>query len=82
VTEASPGALDLADVLFVPLHGLDMMANSTSKTQDFGIVPFNGDPKHRYVAIADLSRKGPTRLAAIPALAIYRPSGRRLTSTD
>ena len=79
VTEAEPQALGCADILFIALDVVDMRAFAQEPGSPLaGQAPFDGEPRRRYVAIADERRA--SRFAESDAVAVYRPSGDRLTA--
>jgi hypothetical protein len=77
MTETEPVALDLADVLFVPVEVTDMRAAQADPGSSvFGQVPFDNDPGRRHLAIVPADRA--SDVAERGTIAVYRPSSPRL----
>jgi hypothetical protein len=80
VTEQEPSSLGLKDILFARLDVVDMEEISRrpgSALRDQ--VPFDGEPKTRYVAMTPLALTRAVGLTARSDVAVYEPSGRRAT---
>ena len=81
VTEDEPRSLGLADILFVPLEIVDMKALAAKEGSPLaGQVPFDGEPRRRYVAIAEEGAATRAGLTRSERLAVYRPSSPRLVA--
>jgi hypothetical protein len=83
VTEQNPQSLDLRDVLFARLDVVDMEAiarqpGSALRDQ----VPFDGKPEIRYVAMTPLASARALGLAERSDVAVYEPSGGRVTGAS